>query len=192
MDMRMPGMDGYEATKLIRGVETLRRKISGGHATVIIALTASAFEEDQSKVLSAGCNDFVRKPFREEVLLEKIAQHLGVRYLYEESVASEENREEHLSGKTIQGESITVNGQDIYSIQSLVFHLSQMPGEWVENLNRAAFKCLDHEILRLVEYIPEEHAPLANSLRDWADNFLFDRVITLVQQVFITYESQSN
>jgi two-component system sensor histidine kinase/response regulator len=192
MDMRMPGMDGYEATKLIRGVETLRRKISGGQATVIIALTASAFEEDQSKVLSAGCNDFVRKPFREEVLLEKIAQHLGVRYLYEESVASEENREEHLSGKTIQGESITVNGQDIYSIQSLVFHLSQMPGEWVENLNRAAFKCLDHEILRLVEYIPEEHAPLANSLRDWADNFLFDRVITLVQQVFVTYESQSN
>lgn len=192
MDMRMPGMDGYETTKLIRGVETLRRKISGDQATVIIALTASAFEEDQSKVLSAGCNDFVRKPFREEVLLEKIAQHLGVRYLYEESVASEENREEHLSGKTIQGESITVNGQDIYSIQSLVFHLSQMPGEWVENLNRAAFKCLDHEILRLVEYIPEEHAPLANSLRDWADNFLFDRVITLVQQVFVTYESQSN
>jgi two-component system, sensor histidine kinase and response regulator len=195
MDMRMPGMDGYEATKLIRGVETMRRKISGGQDTVIIALTASAFEEDQSRVLSVGCNDFVRKPFREEVLLEKIAQHLGVRYLYEESVAkvaNEEDRQEQLSGKNTQGESITDNRQDVCSIQSLVFHLSQMPREWVENLNRAALKCLDHEILRLVEYIPEEHAPLAITLKDWADNFLFDRVINLIQQTSVTHESLSN
>lgn len=192
MDMRMPGTDGYEATKLIRGVETLRRKISGGQATVIIALTASAFEEDQSRVLSVGCNDLVRKPFREEVLLEKIAQHLGVRYLYEESVASEENWQEHLSSKKTQGESITEDRQEVCSIQSLVVHLSQMPSEWVENLNRAALKCLDHDILRLVEYIPEEHTLLAITLKDWANNFLFDRVITLIQQAFVTHESPSN
>jgi two-component system sensor histidine kinase/response regulator len=79
MDMRMPVMDGYEATKRIKS--TLQ-----GQATVIIALTASAFEEDRHLVLSAGCNDFLRKPFREEVLWEKMAHHLGVRYLYGEMV----------------------------------------------------------------------------------------------------------
>ncbi len=78
MDMRMPVMDGYEATKQIKS--HLK-----GQATVIIALTASAFEEDRTMILSAGCDDFVRKPFQEEVLLEKIATHLGVRYVYEES-----------------------------------------------------------------------------------------------------------
>jgi hypothetical protein len=74
-----------------------------------------------------------------------------------------------------QGESITSN-------QSLNFHLSQMPREWVENLNQAALKCLDHKILLLCEQIPQAHAPLANFLRDWANNFLFDRVIDLIQQ----------
>jgi PAS domain S-box-containing protein len=81
MDMRMPVMDGYEATKQIKS--HLK-----GQATVIIALTASAFEEDRTMILSAGCDDFVRKPFQEEVLLEKIATHLGVRYVYEESSRS--------------------------------------------------------------------------------------------------------
>jgi CheY-like chemotaxis protein len=81
MDMRMPVMDGYEATKRIKA--DLK-----GQATAIVALTASAFEEERSVVLSAGCDDFVRKPFRESVIFEKMAQHLGVRYIYAESASS--------------------------------------------------------------------------------------------------------
>ncbi|HAG82871.1 MAG TPA: hypothetical protein DCL61_17345 [Cyanobacteria bacterium UBA12227] len=84
MNMRMPVMDGYEASKRIRSVEKFRRSFSTEPVTVIIALTASAFEEDYSKILSAGCDDFIYKPFREAVLLDKIAHHLGVRYLYKE------------------------------------------------------------------------------------------------------------
>lgn len=57
MDMRMPVMDGYEATRQIKS--HLK-----GQATVIIALTASALEEERTIILSAGCDDFVRKPFR--------------------------------------------------------------------------------------------------------------------------------
>ncbi len=83
MDMRMPVMDGHEATRRIKA--TLR-----GQATVIIALTASAFEQDRDAVLSAGCEDFVRKPFHEAEIFEKLEKHLGVRFLHEEAAPQEE------------------------------------------------------------------------------------------------------
>jgi signal transduction histidine kinase/CheY-like chemotaxis protein len=78
MDMRMPIMDGYEATRRIKAHPK-------GQSTVVIAITASAFDEERAKVMATGCDDFVRKPIREALLLDKIAQHLGVRYLYEDS-----------------------------------------------------------------------------------------------------------
>jgi len=84
MNMRMPIMDGYQATRRIRSVEKFRRSFSQERATVIIGLMVSASAEDSSQVLSVGCDDYICQPFREEVLLEKIAQHLGVRYLYKE------------------------------------------------------------------------------------------------------------
>jgi signal transduction histidine kinase/CheY-like chemotaxis protein len=77
LDMRMPVMDGYETTRRIKAT-------TRGMATVIIALTASALEEDKAVILSEGCDDYLRKPFREEDLFDAIARHLGVRYLYEE------------------------------------------------------------------------------------------------------------
>ncbi len=81
MDLQMPVVNGYEAAQQIKGA-------TQGQATVIIALTASAFEEERSVVLSAGCDDFMRKPFRAEELLETMAHHLGVVYVYEEAVAA--------------------------------------------------------------------------------------------------------
>ena len=60
MDLRMPVMDGYEATQRIKAT-------TKGQATAIIAITASVLEEEKMVVLSAGCDDFIRKPFREEV-----------------------------------------------------------------------------------------------------------------------------
>ncbi len=77
MDIRMPVMDGYAATTQIK-------TSPGGEDTLIIALTAHAFEEDRVKVLENGCNDFVRKPFRENEIFEMMQKHLGVRYLYED------------------------------------------------------------------------------------------------------------
>ena len=162
MDMRMPVMNGYEATRQIKA--HLK-----GQATAVIALTASALEEDREAILSAGCDDFMCKPFREESLWEKIAQQLGVHYLYEES--------------EVRGEDEAVRDESIPSDECLKYHLSQMPREWVEKLYQAALKGLDHVIIQLLEQIPETHVPLANTLEDWANNFLFDRVIDLIQLV---------
>ena len=79
MDMRMPVMDGYEATQRIRAHVK-------GNAPAIIALTASALEQEKNVILSAGCNDFVRKPFRDEVIFDKLQEHLGVQYLYDKPI----------------------------------------------------------------------------------------------------------
>lgn len=72
----MPVMDGYEATKYIKST-------TKGNATAIIALTASVLEEEKAIVLSAGCDDFLRKPFKEKTIFEVFPKHLGVKYIYE-------------------------------------------------------------------------------------------------------------
>ena len=81
MDMRMPVMDGYEATKRIKAT-------TKGQATAVIALTASTLEEERAIVLSTGCDDFVRKPFRESEIFETMRKHIGVRYIYSNTDAS--------------------------------------------------------------------------------------------------------
>ncbi len=76
MDMRMPVMDGYEATRQIKA--TIQ-----GQATVIIAVTASALEEDRALILSEGCDGYIRKPFREEEIFAEFSKHLNISFTYE-------------------------------------------------------------------------------------------------------------
>jgi CheY-like chemotaxis protein len=71
MDIQMPIMDGYTAIREIRKLDH-----SGG--TQIIALTASAFQEDVDRALGAGSTGFLAKPFERDHLLLCIAQHLDV------------------------------------------------------------------------------------------------------------------
>lgn len=73
MDMRMPVLDGREATRRIKATPE-------GQHTIIIAVTASSFDEQREEVLALGCDDFVRKPFQEEVLLQILAKHLHLSY----------------------------------------------------------------------------------------------------------------
>ncbi len=78
MDMRMPGMDGYEATRLIKGTEK-------GKQTPIVALTASAFEDERRKIELLGMQGYIRKPFRENELFSTLGKILDIEYIYEET-----------------------------------------------------------------------------------------------------------
>ncbi|MCB9079252.1 MAG: response regulator [Anaerolineaceae bacterium] len=79
MDMRMPVLNGYEATQIIKS----RQSNSQHLPSKIIALTASSFEEEKADILAAGCDDFLRKPFRETELFQMMSQHIGVQFIYE-------------------------------------------------------------------------------------------------------------
>jgi signal transduction histidine kinase/CheY-like chemotaxis protein/ligand-binding sensor domain-containing protein len=83
MDIRMPVVDGFGATRAIRAAE------GDDKHTVVIALTASAFEHDRERILAAGCDDFVAKPFLEETLFEKLSHHLGVQWIYDEGASTQ-------------------------------------------------------------------------------------------------------
>ena len=70
MDMQMPVMSGFEATKHIRGIENLK-------AVPIIALTAMAMKGDEEKILAAGCSDYLSKPVMPKDLVGKVEEWLG-------------------------------------------------------------------------------------------------------------------
>jgi CheY-like chemotaxis protein len=156
MDMRMPVMNGYESTQQIKS--HLK-----GQATVIIALTASTLEEEKAVVLSAGCDDFVRKPFQEAVIFDKMAQYLGARYVYEE-INSE------LSSELASIEKLTAEA------------LAIMSDEWLMELSEAAALINDRLIAQLLSEIPEEHQALAKAIQKEVDEFDFDRIMYLAQE----------
>jgi CheY-like chemotaxis protein len=77
MDIRMPVMDGLEAARRIRAMG------AGAH-TKIVATTAHALEEEREPILKAGCDELVRKPYREQEIFGIMAKHLDLKYVYEE------------------------------------------------------------------------------------------------------------
>jgi len=72
MDIQMPVMDGFSATRMIRRIEERGR----GCRTPVVALTAHAYEADVRRCTEAGCDDHIAKPFKKKGLLECLSRYL--------------------------------------------------------------------------------------------------------------------
>ena len=156
MDMRMPVMDGYEATKQIKGT-------AKGQATAVIALTASILEEERAVALSVGCDDFIRKPFREADIFETMTKQIGVRYVYDNSV------------ERICSTPTKVDTLDLAA-------LGVLPPQLLANLKQATIDCDMSSINRLIDEIRCRDAALADELAILAADFKYDEILKLIQQ----------
>ncbi len=164
MDMRMPVMDGRQATQAIKS------KIANQHSkinTVIVALTASAFEGEQANFLNAGCDDFVRKPFREATLIEILTRHLKVHFVYApmngHKTSASETQNEPPNGKKIKTQLIMLNPQwtatmqkatvegDLKQMEALMGEIREQAPELAGQLTRLLYNFEHEEILKLLK-----------------------------------------
>jgi PAS domain S-box-containing protein len=157
MDIRMPKTDGYEATQMIRATPE-------GKSIAIIALTAQASRSDRTLALSAGCNDYLSKPFKEDELFTKMAEHLGLEYVYEE-----------------QNQINTISTNSTPHVTTTTSDLQVMPPDWLAALQQAAQHCDDEEVSHLIAQIPEAYTSLATGLKRLAHDFQFKQIVQLIQ-----------
>jgi PAS domain S-box-containing protein len=153
MDLQMPEIDGLQATQQIKASSLT-------DAPVIIAVTGNAFEEDRIAALSAGCDDFVRKPIQTKIIFDKMAEHLGVRYR-----CTDVTKRQQVDRELLTRADFAV-----------------MPVEWIEQLHQAASNVSAKQILKLVEQIPSSQAKLADAIAQLVRNFQFEHLIELTQR----------
>ncbi|HEY9627307.1 MAG TPA: PAS domain S-box protein [Coleofasciculaceae cyanobacterium] len=155
MDIRMPLLNGYEATQQIRS-------ITDGQAPIIIALTAQASRSDLTLALASGCNDCLSKPFQAEVLFSKMAEHLGLKYLCTAEQASASN-------EALDDAAMALHSSDLLG----------MPSDWIAALRQAAQLCDDSSMEDLIEQIPAERTSLIRGLRQLMQNYSFKQIVAL-------------
>ncbi len=154
MDIQMPELDGYAATRQIRQQDP---------AVPIIALSASAFEESRQAVMAVGCSDFIRKPFNISELLAKLQRHLELEYAYDEVAAGTPAPSERLTAEAAQAQ------------------LAAQPQPWLQSLYQAAGFCSDEQAIALIEQLPASNQALVDYLDQLVQQYSFDKLMTLLE-----------
>ena len=166
MDLRMPEMDGYQATKKIRQIESeLAQQPS---STKIIALTASALKGERKITVTSGFDDFVIKPFKEEAIWQKMRQHLQVEFIYQQPT--------EVNAQELQKKIIC----DQVTPADLSADLKEMPSQWLTKLHQASSQLKGKKVVQLIKTIPPEKELLAAKLQKLAENYQFDEILRLL------------
>lgn len=153
MDMQMPVLDGYETTRRIKASPR-------GRDTVIIAVTASAFEHERARILASGCDDFICKPFSAPVIFDKLTEYLGIRFIYEDDPSPE---------MSLSACSTPLNPAD----------LEALPDAWVSRLHQVAMTAQADETMALIRQVAGEHPAIAQALGALVETFRFDVIVSL-------------
>ena len=167
MDMRMPVLNGYEAIKIIKSAlktPPKARKRNLELKTVIIALTASSFEEEKADILAAGCDDFLRKPFREAELFQMMSQHIGVQFIYESP--SDLPATSEMDEKTLTPEM-----------------MATLPGDQLTRLAEAIELSDVVWANRIINDIRPSQPELAGRLSRLVNNFEYGAILAAIKQV---------
>lgn len=156
MDIRMPVMDGVEATRRLKTTPI-------GKNTKIIALTASVYDEEQEHINAAGCDGFVRKPVQVDTIFATLNRHIGVQFLY-----------------TDHESQSTDSSQAAPQPADLIPALGAIPAELIARL-RECLELGDLEVInQTVAEIGEHHTVLAQSLQRLVQDFQFAELLSLL------------
>ncbi|MCX6676037.1 MAG: response regulator, partial [Methanothrix sp.] len=154
MDMTMPVMDGYEATRKIKASPDIKN-------TVIIAVTASAFEEDKQRVYAAGADGYLAKPFKDADLFENIGRLTGADYLYEEAGGGEKA-------------SKTVDDNDKAVMRKIV---AALPPDLVDKLRDAVESADIDRLNDLAGQLITDHPAFAKRIQEMAARYEYEALI---------------
>jgi FixJ family two-component response regulator len=120
-------------------------------------------EEQRSQVLSAGYDDFVRKPYKEEDIYDALTRHLGVKFLYEDSIASspaKQNSKFRLTQET----------------------LSVLPDELLEQLSAAASQADAEQTLDIIGKIDSDLVDITRDLEELVSEFKFQTILDVARR----------
>ena len=145
MDMRMPVMDGYEATRRIKLTEK-------GAKTPIVALTAGTFKEELSRIESLGIQGYIRKPFQEDELFSTIGKIHGVKYIYDD--------------ETNLGKQ-----KYYYDDEFIVEDIAKLPESFVIQMLEAVEVADINKLKQLINNIEHENSQLAQYFMTLAKNY---------------------
>ncbi|MBD2035856.1 AAA family ATPase [Leptolyngbya sp. FACHB-321] len=168
IDLVMPNIDGFEATRRLRTMPALKD-------VVVIAISASVFEFDQQQSLKVGCNDFLPKPIREDELLQKLQDHLKLEWVYE---YESESREPQKAGAKAENESA--------SFSSAPSEFAIPPAEeiaiFLDLAMRGDLRAIAKRATRLEES-NQQWSPFASHLRQLAKEFKGRQILEFLKQV---------
>ena len=151
MDFRMPVMDGREAIARIR-------TMAGGEDPKIIAVTASAMDENRQELMEIGADDFLSKPFREAELFQKIHAHVGVEYVYAEPLAA---------GAQEEAAELTAES------------LSGWPQGLIDPMREAVITADLDQLLTRIQEVKARDPRVAQELRRLAEGFQYQKLLDL-------------
>jgi PAS domain S-box-containing protein len=154
MDMAMPVMDGYQATRLIKA-EPL------GMATAIVAVTASAFGEDRQRVLATGADDYLAKPFKAGELFEIIRRLTGAEYMLDEGNG-------------------TVTGPAAGTTDLLREAVASLPPDLISSLREATTSADIDLINSLLDRFAEANPSAAQIVRVMVANYRYEELLDLL------------
>lgn len=179
MDVRMPVMDGYEATQEIKlriqqreqeqqGNGEMSISLSDSPIPKIVALTASTIEGRRSFALLIGCDDFISKPFRKTDIFDTLKKHLGVSYIYSNSA-------DFISTGDRSNQSDSTSN-------AVLAYLPKLPAEWVENMKQVIRSADFDLIARTIEEIRDAHPEFAEILQGHLNNFDYQKILNLIAE----------
>jgi len=150
MDFRMPVMDGHEAIRRIR-------EMAGGTAPKIIAVTASAMDDNRHELMEIGADDFIGKPFREVELFQKIRDHVGVEYEYAKDPATPAQQAVELTPDSFTG----------------------WPPDLIDRMREAVVTADLDQLLEKIQDAELRDPIVAQGLRNLAESFEYQKLLDL-------------